>query len=125
VHGHWKLEGSAFKGREPDEGRRSAEHDDLDALVLESAVHFDRAWTVFGRAERTETNELTTAGGHHGPVYTVGKISLGAIRDFQIAPHVSFGVGGLYAVNFVPVRLRPLYGGSPDGAMGFVRLRLQ
>ena len=196
VHGDWKLEGSAFKGREPNQrrydierpkfdsyatrlswnptpnwslqgswarfdspeqlepdedqtrwsasaiytvpvgeegwwsttaawGRRTAGHENLDALVLESAVRLGRAWTVFSRAERTETNELTGAGGHHGPTYRVGKVSAGAVRDFQVAPHVSFGVGGLYAVNFVPGALKPLYGGERNGAMGFVRLRLQ
>ena len=34
----------------------------------------------------TENDELTFAGGHHGPRYTVGKVSLGAIRDFRVAP---------------------------------------
>ena len=34
--------------------------------------------------ERTENDELTFAGGHHGPVFDVGKVSLGAIRDFRI-----------------------------------------
>jgi hypothetical protein len=196
VHGDWKLEGSAFKGREPDQhrydietpkldsaaarlswnptsnwalqaswahlkspeqlepdenqtrwsasaiytvpfgrdgywsttaawGRRTAEHDDLDAYALESAVKFNPAWTVFGRAEQTENNELVAAAGHHGPVYRVGKISLGAVRDWPVSPHLSFGLGGLYAVNFVPGALKPAYGDEPDGAMAFVRLKLR
>ena len=44
-----------------------------------------RGWTLFGRAERTENNELTFVGGHHGPAFDVGKVSLGAIRDFRVA----------------------------------------
>ena len=59
------------------------------------------------------------------PAYRVGKVSLGAVRDFKIADHLSLGVGGLFAVNFVPDGLAPAYGGhNPTGAMGFVRLKL-
>jgi hypothetical protein len=61
-----------------------------------------------------------------GRVFHVGKLSLGAVHDWPIAEHLSFGVGGLYAWNFVPAALGPLYGGTdPHGAMGFVRLRLR
>jgi len=105
-------------------GRRSSGHEPLDAYVLESAVKPNEAWTIFARAERTENNELAFAGGHHGPAYTVGKASIGVIRDFQAAPHVKLGVGGLYARNWVPSGLDGLYGGSPDGAMAFVRLKV-
>ena len=41
------------------------------------------------------------------------------------AEHFSLGLGGLFAVNFVPGGLAPLYRGhNPTGAMGFVRLKL-
>jgi hypothetical protein len=50
---------------------------------------------------------------------------LGAVRDFRLAEHWSLGAGGLFALNFVPDALAPLYGGhNPTGAMGFVRVRL-
>jgi hypothetical protein len=104
-------------------GRRSADHDQLDAFALESAAGLG-LWTIFGRAERIETNELVQVGGHHGPVYTVGKVSAGVIRDFRIADHVKFGVGGLFAQNFVPRPLEALYAGEPKGAMAFVRLKI-
>ena len=105
-------------------GRRSSGHEELDAYVLESAVKPNDAWTIFARAERTENDELVFTGGHHGPAYTVGKASIGVIRDFQAAPHLKLGVGGLYARNWVPSGLDALYGGSPDGAMAFVRLKV-
>jgi hypothetical protein len=98
-------------------GRRDGD----DAFVLESAAGLG-LWTLFGRAELTENDEL--AGGHHGPAHRVGKVSLGAIRDFRVAPHARLGLGGLYAFNFVPEALRPSYGGNPDGLMAFVRLRV-
>jgi hypothetical protein len=104
-------------------GRRAQDHDDLDAFTLESAAGLG-SWTLFGRAERVETNELLGAGGGHGPVLEVAKISAGLIRDFAVAEHVRVGVGGLYALNFVPAGLEPSYGGDPDGTMLFLRLRI-
>ena len=98
-------------------GRRDGD----DAFVLESAAGLG-PWTLFARAERTENDAL--AGGHHRPPFTVGKVSLGAIRDFRVAPQVRLGLGGLYARNFVPDALRPSYGGNPGGLMAFVRLRV-
>lgn len=94
-----------------------------DAYVAEASVKRG-GWTLFGRGEITENRELIPDA-HHGTAYTVGKVSLGAVRDFRIAEHLSLGGGGLLAVNFVPEGLRPLYGSSnPLGAMGFVRLKL-
>jgi hypothetical protein len=104
-------------------GRRSSDHESFDAWVLESALSL-KDWTLFGRAERTENNELVRIGGHHGPTFTVGKASLGLIRDFRVASHARLGIGGLFALNFVPSSLDPLYGGDPDGAMAFVRLKI-
>jgi hypothetical protein len=104
-------------------GRKSVEHHDDDAFAAEASVRHS-GWTVFGRGEVTENRELL--GLHeHGPAFTVGKASLGAVRDFRIAKHLSLGAGGLFAVNFVPRSIAPLYGGNnPVGAMAFVRLKL-
>ena len=53
-------------------------------------------------------------------------MSLGAIRDFKVVDHLSLGVGGLFALNFVPDGLEPLYSGNnPIGAMGFLRLKVE
>lgn len=87
--------------------------------ALETAYHPTRAWTFFGRAEQIETTELLTP----GPVETVAKVSVGAIRDFQIANRVTLGVGALFSHDFLPGALRPSYGDDPDGAMTFVRLK--
>ena len=46
------------------------------------------------------------------------------MRDWRLNRNVRFGLGGLYAVNRVPAALEPLYGGDPDGAMLFVRLKI-
>lgn len=107
-------------------GRKTGHHGGSnDAWALESALSPNDRWTVFARAERIETSELTTgAGGHHGPVYTVGKASVGAIRDWHLSRHVKLGLGALYTLNRVPEALEPLYGGDPDGGMVFVRLKI-
>jgi hypothetical protein len=101
-------------------GRRSLDHRQLDAFLLESALARG-PWSLFGRAERTETGELGGGGGH-GPAVGVGKVSLGAIRDFRAAPHVRLGLGGLWAFNFVPAPLEAAYAGDRSGAMAFLRL---
>jgi hypothetical protein len=113
----WKLAGTLAWGR------KTAEHHSDDALVAEMSVKHED-WTLFGRAEMVDNRELVALE-EQGPAFRVGKVSLGAIRDFPIAKHLSLGGGGLFAVNFVPNALAPLYGGhNPTGAMAFVRLKL-
>ena len=104
-------------------GRKSANLDHDDALAAEASLKHAQ-WTLFGRAEMIENRELLGLG-QRSPAYPVGKLSLGGVRDFTVADHLSFGVGGLFSVNFLPDALAPLYGGhNPLGAMGFVRLRM-
>jgi hypothetical protein len=112
----WKLAGTLAWGRKTAHG-----HSD-DAVAAEASLKHDQ-WTIFGRGEMAENRELTNV--EHGPAYRVGKVSLGAVRDFRIADHLSLGAGGLFSLNFVPDGLAPLYGGhNPTGAMGFVRLKI-
>jgi hypothetical protein len=112
----WKLAGTLAWGRKIADG-----HND-DGYAAEASLKHS-GWTIFGRGEMTENRELTDV--EDGPPYRVGKVSLGALRDFKIAEHLSLGAGGLFSVNFVPDALASLYGGhSPTGAMGFVRLKL-
>ncbi len=115
----WKLSGTLAWGRKIVEGHKD------DAFVAEAGVKH-RGWSVFGRGEMTENRELVELDEEeHGPAFRVGKVSLGAVRDFRIAEHFSLGAGGLVAVNFIPRGLRGEYGGkNPLGAMAFVRLKL-
>ena len=102
-------------------GRRSADRHDDDAYVVEASVSHQE-WTVFGRGEATENRELIQ--GRDEPAYKVGKLSIGAVRDFRIGDHWSVGAGGLVALNFLPTALAPLYGGHhPIGSMAFVRVK--
>jgi hypothetical protein len=108
-------------------GRKSIDHHgdwlNDDAFAAEGSVRHN-GWTVFGRGEITENRELLGLS-DHGTAYRVGKASLGAVRDFRIAEHLSLGAGGLVSVNFVPDSIAPLYGGNnPLGAMAFLRLKV-
>lgn len=103
-------------------GRKSSEGHNDDGVAAEASLK-NRGWTVFGRGEWVENRELF--GLIASPAYKVGKISLGAVRDFKFADHLSVGAGGLLSVNFVPNALAPFYGShNPTGMMGFVRLKL-
>ncbi|HEY0557169.1 MAG TPA: hypothetical protein VGG20_23140, partial [Thermoanaerobaculia bacterium] len=112
----WKLAGTLAWGR------KTVGDNKDDAFVAESSLRHAR-WTLFGRAETTENRELLALE-EHGPSFRVGKVSLGAVRDFQVAPHAAVGLGALVAQNFVPGPLKPSYGGDARGFMAFVRLKL-
>ena len=118
----WKLAGTLAWGRKTIRDHHGDPLKD-DAYVAEASLKHG-GWTAFARGEITENRELLDLE-EHGPAFTVGKVSVGAVRDFRIAKSLSLGLGGLVAVNFVPEGLEPLYGKSiPVGAMGFVRLKL-
>lgn len=106
-------------------GRKTIDGEAQDAFALESSYTWDD-WTLFGRAETTENNELVESPNGHGKAYKAGKALLGLVREFLIAEHLAFGVGGLYWINFVPRGLKDDYGSrNPHGAMGFVRLKIK
>ena len=113
----WKFAGTLAWGR------KTVEHHSDDAYVAEASLKH-QGWTLFGRGEMTENRELLDDA-EHGPAFRVGKVSLGAVKDFRIAEHLSLGAGGLFAVNFVPRGLASLYDArNPIGVMGFFRFKL-
>jgi hypothetical protein len=113
----WKAAATLAWGRKTVHG-----HGD-NGFAAEASLKHEQ-WTIFSRAEMTQNRELIE--GQDEPAYRVGKVSLGAVRDFKVAKHLSLGGGGLFSVNFVPDALAPLYGGhSPTAAMAFVRLKLE
>lgn len=108
-------------------GRKTDDHgESKDAWLVETAWRPDDRWTLFARAERIETDELLPGpGGHHGDVHVVGRLSLGAVRDWRVAERVSLGFGGLVSLHRTPDALRPIYGGDPEGGMVFLRLKIE
>ena len=93
---------------------------DLDAWALESAMMLGDHWTIFGRGERVDQNELSE---DTDAVFSVGKISLGGIYDFRLTERWKLGLGGLVSAYDVPSDLTPPYG-DPTSYMLFVRLKL-
>ena len=109
-------------------GRKGLEGKNYDAFALESSLNWNY-WTLFGRGEITENNELVghheeEEEEHHGETFRVGKVSIGLLKEFAVAKNLKLGVGGLYAFNFVPEELEEAYGGDPNGAMAFMRLKI-
>jgi hypothetical protein len=103
-------------------GRKSSEGHNDDGVAAEVSIKHS-GWTVFGRGEWVENRELL--GLVDSPAFKVGKVSLGAVRDFQLAHHLSLGAGGLFSLNFVADRLAAVYGSNdPTGMMAFLRLKL-
>lgn len=90
----------------------------LYAYAVETAYAPNKDWTFFARGELIDSHELSPS----HDIETVGKISLGGIRDFHLSDEVKIGIGALYSKNLVTDDLEPLYNGDPEGAMVFVRL---
>ena len=93
----------------------------LWGYLAEAAYMPNDAWTLFSRAEQIDADEL--AGGHGAPPVTVGKVSVGAIRDWTIRPGVKLGLGGLVSGFDIPGALGASYG-EPSAGMVFVRLKV-
>lgn len=90
---------------------------DLNGVLLEAEYQCD-PWTVFGRAEWEENNELDAL----GRTRPVEELTIGAIHDWAVAEHFKAGLGALYAFDFAPSAIVPSYGSAPHGFMAFVRL---
>ncbi len=106
----WWSTTLALGRKNPNEGETT------QALALESAYAPNRDWTLFTRVESIESHDL----GPTEEVHTVGKLSLGARRDFRLTDKFRLGFGALYAINSIANELEPSYGGTPDGAMVFL-----
>jgi len=89
-----------------------------NGFLIESEYKPADLWTIFARAESTQSNEIFPGAG----AKTVEELTLGGIHDWRVADHAKVGVGGLYTFDFVPGAAKPAYGSDPHGAMVFLRL---
>jgi hypothetical protein len=100
--------------------------DTLDGFMLESALIFQKTYTLFLRAERVDENELFhDVPGFEGRVFTVNKVSVGGIYDIPLQPNVKLGVGALVSGYDFPSEIKPFYGHDPFSYMVFGRLKVQ
>ncbi|MEI9932515.1 MAG: hypothetical protein WDM89_18750 [Rhizomicrobium sp.] len=90
----------------------------LNGVLLETEYKPADLWTLFARAEWEQNDELIASGAKE----SVGKLSLGIIRDWRVAEHWKIGLGGSYDFVFVPSTLNGAYGSDPHGAMLFTRI---
>jgi hypothetical protein len=102
----------------------------LDGYLAESELIFKNGITLFGRAERVQNDELLERGeivtgleAPH-PVYTVSKVSAGAIYDFIRTQNMKLGIGALASRYGIPDALKSEYG-DPTSYMIFARLKIQ
>jgi len=102
--------------------RKDHGDDPLDAWIFETAWKPNEKWTIFGRAENLDNSELDPLS---EDVRNFSKISLGAVRDFQVRRNVTIGIGAIASRAFTPGALSALYDGDQSGAMAFMRLKVQ
>ena len=99
--------------------------DRLDGYLFETAVNFNKSYTIFARAERVAENELTEGiAALEGRIFRVSKISIGGIYDFPVRDQVKIGIGGLVSKYVLPNDLKPLYSSDPTSFMLFARLKV-
>jgi hypothetical protein len=97
----------------------------LDGYMLESALMFQKTFTLFMRGERVAETELhEDIAALDGQILMVNKLSVGGIYDFYRTNHVKFGIGGLVSKYALPDVLKPLYGSDPTSGMVFLRLKV-
>ena len=97
--------------------KQESDGTNLNGVLLESEYRID-PWTLFARTEWEQNNELDAL----GRTVSVSELTLGAIHDWPIAEHLRFGLGALYAFDFVPSDIVLSYGSNPHGSLAFVRL---
>ena len=96
-----------------------------NGYLLESALHVRDDWTVFGRFEKVENNELFQEGERlNGQVFNIRKLSLGFVHDFAQLGKVKLGAGALVSKFGKPTALDSVYGASPTSYMLFFRAKL-
>lgn len=106
-------------------GRNAGHHGkSLDGYLLESAASIAGKHTFFGRIERVEKDELFEEDTPQaGQSFTVTKLSLGYIRDFDVASQVKLGIGALASAYSIPGSLESTYGAHPTSYMVFARIK--
>jgi hypothetical protein len=97
-----------------------------DAFLLDSAIQLGR-WTVFGRAENVDKDELF-GDAHNGDplagrVFNVSKFTLGGYHSTPVGK-ITFDVGGLVSKYALPQDIQARYGTDPASFMVFTRLRI-
>lgn len=94
------------------------------AVLLESALQWGRT-TGFFRYESARKDELFPPTDlRHSELFTVRKVNVGLLRDFDLGGNLDLGIGGTASLHSVPGALRAEYGNRPISYMLFTRVKL-
>jgi hypothetical protein len=96
------------------------------SVVAESNLQFDRANSVFVRAEyvRKGAADLALGPGFADQEFDIGTVALGYVREIAGLHGATLGLGARGALNFVPRALEGVYGSrTPVGFAIFLRVR--
>jgi hypothetical protein len=95
-----------------------------DGFLVEAALRFTAAHTLFARGERVQKDGLFPDGDpRHGTVYTVNKVSLGYEYTARTAAPVSVGAGILGSVSLVD-GLKQVYNEAPLSITVFLQAKI-
>lgn len=115
--GHWQT--TLAWGR-----NRAAPGTASAAWLVESSLGYAHH-NFFARAEGADKNELVVSGPLDGQLFTVGKLSVGYLYEFQVARRLNLGIGALLSTYALPSALDGEYGAHPHSYMLYTRLNLQ
>jgi hypothetical protein len=117
--GQWWQSTFAFGHNAPSSGPGT------NGWLLESALKFAPAHTVFARFERVDKDELFLEGEPlFGRSFTIEKLSLGYLYDFLEVKGVGLAVGALVSTYSYSQELNASYGYRPTSFMVFARAHL-
>jgi hypothetical protein len=118
AHGNWQTT-FAWGRNEP------THHEATSGYLVESAASWGGQHTVFARAETAEKDELFRENEPlAGRIFSIHKLSLGYVRDFDLGSDLKFGIGVEGSKHFIPHELESAYGSDPASCLLFVRIRL-
>lgn len=100
-------------------------NESVNGYLLESAVRFQSAHTVFGRLEQVGRDDLLRDVYASQRVSKFDKLTLGYYKDMQSSGPLKFDVGVLMSKHFVPAGASQPFGSEPVSYMLFMRLRLE
>ncbi|HJV88243.1 MAG TPA: hypothetical protein VJ698_22430 [Noviherbaspirillum sp.] len=100
-------------------------NESINGYLLESALRFQSAHTIFGRLEQVGRDDLLQDIGSSQRTSRFNKLTVGYFRDMQNSGPLKFDVGALMSKHFVPTGAPLSSGAEPVSYMLFLRLRLQ
>jgi hypothetical protein len=94
----------------------------LDAASAELALSPRERWMTFARVEALKWHRLGRV--PRAPSRYVARVSVGALRAFELRENLPVGVGLAYTRDWSPTSLERPFRGDPHALMAFVRVAM-